>query len=123
MQISREKIQELCRAKGLNLAQLLKKGKVSKTAYYSLLRKDSVLPKSILSIAKELQAQPSAFLEEENPHLAKIKKLQEELDSILQKYPRANRENVWHTLLLLQQKPEERLNRGLTRAQKFNFYR
>ncbi len=123
MNLAPEKIQTLAQRQGLSLQQLLAKAKVSKTAYYSILRKNSVLPKSIRSLAAALDVKPSALLEEENPAEKKHLRLRKRLEKVLQLHPQADRDNVWHTLLLLKQKPIERLQRGLLRAQKFNFHR
>ena len=64
MRIAAEKLKELCVLKGMTLSRLLKNAGVSKNAYYSLARKDSLLPKSVLAIANHLGVRPSAFLEE-----------------------------------------------------------
>jgi hypothetical protein len=44
--------------------------------------------------------------------------LQRKLQRILQRHPKADPENIWHTLLLLELPPIERLRRGLVRGQK-----
>jgi hypothetical protein len=43
--------------------------------------------------------------------------LQRKLQRILQRHPLADPENIWHTLLLLELPPIERLRRGLVRGQ------
>ena len=123
MNLVPEKLQNIARKQGLSLKQLLERAHVSKTAYYSILRKNSVLPQSIHSLAAALAVKPSALLEEENPAEKKHLQLRKQLEEIIQSHPEADRDNVWHTLLLLEQKPIERLQRGLLRAQKFNFHR
>lgn len=117
MRISQSVIKKLIKNKGLSIDQALLQAGVSKTAYYSLTRKESILPKSLQDLAKFLQVKPSTLLEEESTEERLIRRLLKKLELILQKNPLANRENVWHTLLLLQEKPIERLNRGLLRAQ------
>jgi hypothetical protein len=37
--------------------------------------------------------------------------------AITRRYPQADPDNVWHTLLLLDEPPFQRLQRGLRRAQ------
>lgn len=123
MRIEPEYLKKLCNRKGYNLNILLKKSGVSKTAFYSLVRRDNILPKSIQKIAHVLQVRPSVFLQEENREERKIHNLEKKMQEILAEYPEADRENVWHTLLLLQEKPVDRLKRSLLRAQKFNFHR
>jgi transcriptional regulator with XRE-family HTH domain len=123
MHISKRKLESIYKKKGLTLKELLHKAGVSKTAYYSLLYKETILPSSIRDIALVLNVKPSAFLEEVSPHETKIRKLIKIMDKILKKNPELNRENVWHTLLLLQERPLDRLNRGLLRGRKFNFHR
>lgn len=123
MQVSAQKLKKLCRKRGWLLKDLLAKAQVSRTAFYSLLRKESVLPRSIHSLADALALPPAAFLEDTTRKVRKIERLQKVLESVMQKHPQANRENVWHALLLLEEKPVERLRRGLIRGQKFDFYR
>ncbi len=64
MRIRADKLKELCRQRDTTLTRLLEEAGVSKNAYYSLVRKHSVLPKSVLAIADHLDIQPSAFLED-----------------------------------------------------------
>jgi transcriptional regulator with XRE-family HTH domain len=123
MKISGDKLKSLCEKKHLNLKQLLHEAGVSRNAYYSLLRKDSVFPKSVIAIANQLYVQPSAFLEEESLELQKAKSLLAKLEKIMKRYKRADRDNIRHTLLLLQEKPVNRLRRALLRAQKFDLQR
>lgn len=121
--IELDNLKKLCKKKGCNLNNLLKRSKVSKTAFYSLIRQNNILPKTIQKIAQVLQVKPSAFLQEENQEERKVRQLEKKLQKILIQHPKADRENVWHTLLLLQEKPVDRLKRSLIRAKKFNFHR
>ena len=123
MYLSAAKLRLSCRNRGLKLKDLLHRAGVSKTAYYSLLRKDSILPRSIHAIASALSQKPSSFLEEESDGVKKLRRLRRSLESVMRISPGLDRETVWHTLLLLEEKPIERLERGLLRAQKFNFCR
>lgn len=118
MYLSSQKIRHLAQKSGMTLAELLNRTGVSKTAYYHLTRKDSLLPKSVLSLAKTLGVKPSAFLMEENPAEQKVRRLRKELERILSMFGELDPENVWHALLLLEMSPWERLDRGLLRAQK-----
>ncbi len=123
MHISREQLLKAAKKKGLNLQKTLEKAHVSKTAFYSLLRKENILPRSIQSIAKVLEVNPSAFLREKISTQKITFNRIEKLEKILKENPNANRENVWHTLILLEEKPISRLNKGLLRGQQFNFHR
>ena len=96
---------------------------MSKNAYYSLARKETVLPNSIIAIAGRLGVKPSSFTDEASLEADKFTSLLEELERVLSRHKQADRENVRHTLLLLQEKPIERLRRALTRGQRFDFHR
>lgn len=122
MRLSERKLKKLLSIKGLCLKELLAEAHVSKTAYYAQLGRESVLPRSIRTLARVLNVKPLALLEEESAEEVLIRRLQKKLENILAENPQANRENVWHTLLLLHEKPIERLRRGLARAQKFDFH-
>ncbi len=123
MNISKEKLTKICKKKGITLKDLLKKSGVSKTAYYNLLYNEKLLPKSIYFLADVLEVSPSAFLEETSPDERNILKLVKLIDEIVSDDPELDRENVRHTLLLLQEKPIERLKRGLIRGRRINFFR
>lgn len=59
-------MKELCRERNMTLKALLADAGVSRTAYYSLLRKESVLPKSVDRIARCLGVSPAGFLADED---------------------------------------------------------
>ena len=96
---------------------------MSRTAYYSLVRKNSVLPKSVLALAETLGVRPSRLIDEPEPATRRVTDLLSRLDEILTAHPGADRDNVWHTLLLLQEPPIDRLNRGLLRGQGTSVHR
>lgn len=123
MRLNEESIKSYCNNNGLSLKSLLVKAKVSKTAYYSLTRKNNILPKSLINIATTLGIKPSSLLEEESREERKIKRVIADAAAILESNPGLSRDNVIHTLLLLSEKPMERLRRGLLRAKKFDFHR
>ena len=118
MRLSSERIKGLCRSRGLHLGELLAEARVSRTAYYSLVRKGTVLPRSVRAIAGTLGVAPSEILDEPSRLERRTRELIKELERILAKHSRAGREDVWHTLLLLDQKPIERLQRGLLRGRR-----
>ncbi len=103
--------------------RLLQEAGVSRNAYYSLARKDTVLPNSLIAIAARLGVKPSSFLDEEDLDSARFTRLLAEVEQVLSRHRQADRDNVRHTLLLLQEKPIERLRRSLTRGQRLDFYR
>lgn len=123
MHLVQNKLKGLCKSKGLSLQELLDKANVSKTAYYHLIYKETVLPNSVHAIAKALNVRPSVFMEEVNPEEEMIRQIMNLTEKVLRKFPKLDRENVRHTLLLLNEEPIERLKRGLRRGQKFNLLR
>ena len=105
------------------MRELLSKASVSKTAYYNIIYKETLLPHSVHAIANVLDVRPSAFLEEFNPEVDKIRQIASQTDKILADFPELDRENVRHTLILLHEGPIERLKRGLIRGRKYNILR
>ncbi len=96
---------------------------VSRNAFYTLARKDSILPHSLSALAASLGARASDLLEETVEPLKKYQYLMEETQRIVEKHPSVDRDNIRHTLVLLEEKPIERLRRAILRGQKFNFRR
>ena len=56
----------ICRSRGIQVSDALKAAGVSSNAYYSLARKESVLPRSIRSLASALGVPVSALLFDED---------------------------------------------------------
>jgi transcriptional regulator with XRE-family HTH domain len=123
MRINAGKVTRLCRKKGLNLGRLLEEARVSRNAYYSLARRESVLPRSILAIADRLDVAPSELLQDDFPALRKARSVLAQVDAIADRHPEVDRDNIRHVLLLLQEKPIDRLRRALLRARKPDLYR
>ena len=67
-------------------------------------------------MARMLDVAPSSILEEEPPATARVQVLLAKARTVLAREPRATFENVWHTLVLLDETPIERLRRSLLRA-------
>lgn len=122
MRINKNKLEKMYNEKGLNLKELLAKAGISKTAYYNLIYKDRLLPRSVYSIARILGIPPSDFIEEASCEEKSIADLLKLTDEIINENPDLDRDNVRHTLLLLKEEPVARLKRGLRRGTKFNFY-
>lgn len=120
MYISKEKLDKLLKERNITLNKLLAKAGVSKTAFYHLLYKDTVLPNSIHAIANALGVRPSSFLEEIGQEVERIQDAARMADEIVRNQPSLDRENVRHTLLLLQEEPIQRLRRSLIRGRKFD---
>ena len=120
MYISKEKLDKLLKERNITLKKLLSKAGVSKTAFYHLLYKDTVLPNSIHAIAEVLGIRPSGFLEETDQEVVHIQDAARMADKIMGRQPSLDRENVRHTLLLLQEEPIQRLRRSLIRGRKID---
>ncbi len=115
-------IKRLCARRGTTLQTLLASVSVSRTAYYSLVRKDSVLPASVRSIAGALEVTPSSILDED-PDLAwHVQARVRQARSIVANNPGTMFENVWHTLAVLDDPPIERLRRSLLRGRSHDIH-
>lgn len=113
MKIYHEMVKQECERRGISLQQLLRAAGVSSNAYYSLVGKDSALPKSVQKIADVLDVAPSALLHDEKLVLEKhIQRLQR-VNEIAEKHPDADRDTIRHTLTLLDEPPINRLRRAL----------
>ncbi len=116
MRLHRRRIRELARERGATLSDLLGRAGVSRTAFYSLARRSSVLPRSVHALAAALDLPPSALLDEALPHPEAAMALVERARAICRREPAADFDTVRHTLALLDLSPLERLNRSLTRG-------
>lgn len=106
----------------MSLKALLADAGVSRTAYYSLLRKESVFPKSVERIARRLEVSPVGFLGEGAGPLCHLRNLQAQTDVIMRRNPECDRDVVFRTLKNLDVPPVERLRRALVRARKPHFH-
>ena len=116
MKISMDKVECECRRMDLNLGEMLREAGVSRNAFYSLARKDYVVPLSLILIAERLHISVSALLEETDTPAERMKSVIAESEHISKRYPGIDRDTIRHTLLLLSEKPVERLRRALRRA-------
>lgn len=116
MRVSLDKVEYECRRKDLNIGELLREAGVSRNAFYSLARKDYVVPPSLIRIAERLDISVSALLEEATTPAARMRALAVESERISKRYPGTDPENIRHTLILLNEKPIERLRRALLRG-------
>ena len=116
MQIVLNKLKELSADQDMTLSELLQSAGVSRNAFYALARRESILPGSIRAIANLLQVPPSSFLVDEGSDFQKGMNLAEKIQEIAGRHEDADRDNIRHTLILLQEKPVQRLRRALQRA-------
>jgi len=123
MRLSAHKVRKACRSKKLRLNAALAGAGVSRTAYYSLVRSGTVLPKSLLALADFLDVEPRELLDATIGPEVRARLILRKLDRILAEHPEANRDNVLHTLLLLDEPPVERLERGLSRGRALDLHR
>src|SRR5882724_9776132 len=113
MRLSPDSIKKLCARRGVSLQAFLESAGVSRTAYYSLIRKKSILPRSVRKMAGMLGVAASSILHEEPPVAGRAQALIREAQSVLVRSPGVTFENVWHTLVLLDETPVERIRRSL----------
>jgi transcriptional regulator with XRE-family HTH domain len=122
VKIDSAKIKKIAKERNLSLSDLLKNARVSKTAYYHLLRKDSLFPASLRSIAETLSVPPSRLITEGRSATEKIRRILAETDRIVASDPGLDPENIRLTLLLLEEPPLERLRRSLTRGRALHLH-
>ena len=106
----------------MTLQALLDEAGVSRTAYYSLVRKDSVLPRSVGALAGTLRVRPSALLAEAGPAEWRARALLRKAQRIATRNPGTSFEDIWHTLVLLEEEPAERLRRSLLRGRALDLH-
>lgn len=100
------------------LRQTLRNAGVSRTAFYSLVRRQNILPATVEKLCINLGVTPISVLtvvESENAE-AKVQRIRALTDQILETNPHCFPDNIRHTLLLLEEPPIERLRRALCRA-------
>lgn len=116
MKLSLDKVEYLCRERNEGIGEMLREAGVSRNAFYSLARKEYVVPDSLVRISEHLGVPVSAFLDDTATLAQRMRSLARESNRISRKYVEADRDNIRHTLLLLNEKPTERLRRALRRG-------
>ena len=116
MKLNAALIRRHCSERGLSLKELLTDAGVSRTAYYSLVRKDSVLPRSVGALAGALGVLPSDLLSEADTETWRAQAMLRKAQRVVNRNPGVSFEDVWHTLVLLDEPPIERLRRSLLRG-------
>jgi len=115
MRLDHEETMRIAREQGRTLTEVLERAGVSRTAYYSLRRRDSLLPRTIRELARELRIEPERLLRKAPTELTYERRL-DRAREICERFPEADFDNVWHTLTLLDLPPVERLRRSLRRG-------
>jgi hypothetical protein len=105
-----------CRRRHIGLGDMLREAGVSRNAFYSLARKDHVVPLSLVLIAERLDVPVSALLEESDTPVERMKSLASESKRISKRHPEVDQDTIRHTLVLLNDRPIERLRRALLRG-------
>ena len=123
MRIDLKRLKSICSKQDLTLSELLRSAGVSRNAFYTLARQDSILPRSIQVIANHLQIPPSSFLVDEGSDTQKGMNLIKRVQNIARSFEKVDSDNIRHTLILLEEKPIARLRRALLRARRFNIQR
>jgi hypothetical protein len=124
MRFDGDAVRNLARRQGLTLGEALRRARVSRTAFYSLARRPSILPRTVSSLARVLGVPVSRVLRgrtESNEERARA--LVREARLIRARSRRADFQNLWHTLNLLELAPAERLARSLVRGRARALYR
>jgi hypothetical protein len=73
MRVSLKKVEYECRRKELKVGELLRESGVSRNAFYSLARKEYVVPLSLIRVADRLDVSVSDLLEETDTPAARMK--------------------------------------------------
>ena len=116
MKLSLGKVESLCQLHGTSIGQLLREAGVSSNAFYTLARKHTVVPRSLIRISEHLGVSVSALLDDVLTPTERMKRLIVETNRISKRHKAVDRDNIRHTLLLLDEKPIERLRRALQRG-------
>jgi hypothetical protein len=80
-----------------------------------------LVPRSLKAIADSLGVPVTSLLADAGAPAARMQDLLREAERIARSHPAADRDNIRHTLLLLDERPVERLRRALRRARTFDF--
>jgi len=116
MRLDEEKIKKYCRRRGITLSDLLKNAGVSRTAYYSLTRQDSLIPTSMQKIASVLGLKPLVIMSVTDRRMDEAMAVLKEAEKICTDDHGLDFNEVRHTLVLLKKSPVERLRRALQRG-------
>jgi lambda repressor-like predicted transcriptional regulator len=117
VRLDRDRIRDLARERGYSLAGLLRSADVSRTAYYSLVRRPSVVPGTVRALARTLGVPAREIFRDDGGSAIERGALRvTEARAICRNAAGASFDGVWHALCLLDLPPIERLQRSLTRG-------
>ena len=117
MRLDADTVRETARRQGLTLSEVLRRAGVSRTAFYSLARRRTAVPRTVTSVARVLGVPPSLLLRETQDVLRnRSEDLAREARRIHSRSRGSDFANLWHTLNLLELTPAERLARSLARG-------
>ena len=123
MRIDQAGLMRLCAERHMPLGAALRAAAVSRTAYYSLARKDSILPKSVERLARVLGVSPTAFVADETAALVRLRELQAQAGALHRRHPGLDRDVMFRTFQNLDLPPLQRLRRALVRAPRTRIHR
>lgn len=121
MKLSLEKVKSLCYRQNTSVGNMLREAGVSRNAFYTLARNDTVVPRSLTQIADRLDVPVSELLTDTVSTGERMRTLITDTNRIAQRHSDMDRDTVRHTLLLLNEDPWDRLRRALRRGRSFNF--
>jgi hypothetical protein len=124
MRLSAEKVRALANGQSRSLSAVLREAAVSRTAFYSLARRRSLLPRTVYAVAEALGVRASDVLDspDRSPEELMAARLAD-ARAMATAHPTAAFENIWHTLALLDLPPIDRLNRSLLRGRAITVHR
>jgi hypothetical protein len=123
MRLSVERVKTMCRERGESVSAMLESARVSRNAFYTLARRESLFPRTLEAIGERLGVRPDSLLTDDDRKTEGMKALLAETDAIARRYPGVDRENVRHALLLLREKPIDRMRRALVRGKSAHIHR
>jgi hypothetical protein len=124
MRLSADKVRALANKQSRSLTAVLREAAVSRTAFYSLARRRSLLPRTVYAVADALGVKASEVLDspDRSPEELLAARLAD-ARAMAMAHPTAAFENIWHTLALLDLPPIDRLNRSLLRGRAITVHR
>jgi transcriptional regulator with XRE-family HTH domain len=116
MRLDLDLVRRLSDREGIPLSRLLQESGVSRNAFYTLARQRTILPRSLHRIAERLGVSPSRLLRDEGNLQQQGRALLQRMAAIRIRHPGIDPDTIRHTLVLLEERPVERLRRALRRG-------
>ena len=113
MYINQKMVKDSCIERGITIQELLKASGVSSNAYYTLLRKESILPKSLIKLAEMLDVPPSTLLVDEATLLKEHQETEQQVKTLSAVDTDLDPGTIRITIELLKLSPLDRLRKGL----------